>query len=318
MTMTAAATFPTASSTCLETDMKTIKELIRESLTEVAATRDINRQNNISRIYKEFPDLKDIDDQILEVRNSRFIAVIDKDERLIKRFDIAEEELQTKREKIIARNNIDPSFDEEKFICDKCEDTGFTKGSDGTVKVCSCRKNELESCYEQSGMADYSSYKMKNYRDDYLGNGAGRKKLKNELLKVMLGLDEGDSKSPLCVFSAPPQSGKTFLAIVVCKTAINLGKSAYYAKCEELATLGTDTLEALKHIDFLVIDDFADTVTLYNNVGSVLNTILETRAASGLSTVLVTPFPVSELERKCDMRISGKLQSAKKITSEGR
>ena len=92
--------------------MKTIKELISESLTEVAATRDINRQNSISRVYKACPELKDIDDQILEVRNSRFIAVIDKDERLIKRFDIAEEELMTKRNKIIARNNIEPDFDE--------------------------------------------------------------------------------------------------------------------------------------------------------------------------------------------------------------
>ena len=71
--------------------MKTIKELIREGLTEVAATRDINRQESIKRVYKACPDLKDIDDQILEVRNSRFIAVIDNDERLIKRFDVAEE-----------------------------------------------------------------------------------------------------------------------------------------------------------------------------------------------------------------------------------
>ena len=114
--------------------MKTIKELINEGLTEVAATRDIRRQENMRRVYKEYPDLKDIDDQILDVRNSRFIAVIDKDERLIKRFDIAEDELQAKREKIIARNNIDPEFDLEKCICDKCNDTGFTKGSDGTLK----------------------------------------------------------------------------------------------------------------------------------------------------------------------------------------
>ena len=232
--------------------MKTIKELIREGLTEVAATRDINRQESIKRVYKEYPDLKDIDDQILEVRNSRFIAVIDNDERLIKRFDVVEEELMTKRDKIIARNNIDPDFDSEKNICDKCGDTGFTKGSDGTVKVCSCRKKELEMCYEQSGMADYSSYKMKNYRDDYLGDAAGRKKIKNELLKVLLGLSESDEKSSLWIYSAAPQSGKTFLSVCVCKTAINLGKSAYYGKCEDLAVIGTDTLDDIKRIDFLV------------------------------------------------------------------
>ena len=309
------------SSACLEIDMKTIKELIGESLTEVAATRDINRQNSISRVYKACPELKDIDGQILEVRNSRFIAVIDKDERLIKRYDTAIEELQTKRDKIIARNNIAPDFDEEKFICSECNDTGFIKTPDGKSSVCSCRENELEMCYEQSGMADYPSYKMKNYRDDYLGDAPGRKKIKsmmNDLLKELIGKRSEESRSSIYIYSAPPQTGKTFLSVCVCKTAIKLGKSAYYAKCEDLAELMPDTLEGLKHVDFLVIDDFADTVTLSNNVGSILNTILETRAASKLDTVLVTPFPVAELIKKCDMRISGKLQSAKKISSEGR
>ena len=298
--------------------MKTIKELISESLSEVAAASDIARQENIRRVYKQFPELKEIDDQILEVRNSRFIAVIDKDERLVKRFDVAEEELQVKRDRIISINNIDPEFDLPKSICDKCNDTGFTKGSDGTVKVCSCRKRELEMCYELSGMADYSSYKMKNYRDDYLGDPAGRKKMKNELLKVMLGMKDGEDRSSVCVYSAPAQTGKTFLSVCVCKTAINLGKSAYYAKCEDLPSLGTDTIEGLKHVDFLIIDDFADEVTLFKNVGSVLNFILETRTAAKLPTVLVSPFPKSELVSKCDMRISGKIQSAKLISKEGR
>ena len=298
--------------------MKTIKELISESLSEVAAASDIARQENIKRVYKQFPELKEIDDQILEVRNSRFIAVIDKDERLVKRFDIAEEELQTKRDRIISINNIDPGFDLPKSICEKCDDTGFTKGSDGTLKVCSCRKKELEMCYEMSGMADYTSYKMKNYRDDYLGDTSGRKKMKNELLKVMLGMNDGEDKSSLCVYSAPPQTGKTFLAICVCKTAINLGKSAYYVKCEDLSSLGQDTIEGLKRVDFLVIDDFVDEVTLFKNVGSVLNFILETRAAAKLPTILVTPITKSELVSKCDMRISSKIQTAKLISKEGR
>ena len=286
--------------------MKTIKEL-----------SEIRREENIRRVYKACPDLKEIDDQILNIRNSRFIAVIDKDERLIKRFDIAEEELQVKRDKIIQRNNIDPEFDVAKHVCDKCGDTGFAKGSDGTLKVCSCRKRELEMSYEYSGMGDFSSYKMKNFRDDYLGDAKSRKAIRNELLKVMLGMTE-DDKTSLWVYSAPPQSGKTFLAICVCKTAINLGKSTYYTKCEDLQVIGTDTLEDLKRIDFLVLDDFADSVTMTNNVGSILNSILEVRAASKLPTVLVTPFTKNELVSKCDMRISGKLKSAKLISKESR
>ena len=298
--------------------MKTSKELINESLTEVAATKEILRDGNIKKVYRSCPELKDTDDQILNVRNSRFIAVIDKDECLIKRFDIAEEELLAKRERIMQRNQIDPDFDSLKVLCDKCDDTGYTRGSDGTLKVCQCRKNELDAAYEYSGMADYSSYKMKNYRDDYLGDPEGRKKAKNELLKVLLGLTDKDDRTSLWVYSAPPQTGKTFLAISICKTAVNLGKSTYYSKCEDLQTLGADTLEDLKKIDFLVLDDFADSVTMTGNVGSILNNILEVRAASKLPTVLVSPFPKSELVNKCDMRISGKLQSAKLISREGR
>ena len=57
---------------------------------------------------------------------------------------------------------------------------------------------------------------------------------------------------------------------------------------------------------------------MFNNVGSVLNSILEVRAASKLPTVLVSPFPKSELVNKCDMRISGKLASANLISKESR
>ncbi len=281
--------------------MKTIKELISESLTEVEASKSIKRDESIRRVYKACPELKEIDDQILNVRNSRYIAVIDKDERLIKRFDIAEDELQVKRDRIMKINNIDPAFDMEKVICEKCGDTGFAKGSDGTLKVCSCRRKELEQCYEFSGMADFSSYKMKN-----------------ELLKVLLGLSDKDARTSLWVYSAPPQTGKTFLSVCVCKTAINLGKSAYYSKCEDLQTAGTDTLEDLKRIDFLVLDDFADSVTLHNSIGSVLNNILEVRTASKLPVILVTPFSRTELVNKCDMRISGKLQAAGLIAKESR
>ncbi|MCQ2502295.1 MAG: hypothetical protein MJ084_00870 [Saccharofermentans sp.] len=298
--------------------MKTINELIRESLTEVKAAREIRREERIKRVYEEFPELKKLDEEIVNLRGSRFIAVIDGDEPLVKRLDISIEEYQAKRERFIKLNKIDPDFDEEQCICDKCEDTGYTKGSDGTVKVCSCRKKELESSYEFGGMGDYTSYKMKNYRDDYLGDAANRKKIKNQILKVMLGMTDNTEANSLWVYSSVPQTGKTFLAVCVCKTAINLGKGAYYAKCEDLNSIGSDTLEDIKRIDFLVLDDFADSVTLNPALASVLNSILEVRIAAKLQTILVTSFSRSELVSKCDMRISGKLSKAGLISKESR
>ena len=284
--------------------MKTIKGLIAAGLAETEAARRIIREESMMRIYKDHPDLKEIDGTIIDIRKDRLIAVIDHDEKLAKRYDVEEANLLSRRELIMKENHIDPEFDMEKSICSKCGDTGFVKGKDGTPRVCSCK---------QAGLGDYTSFTMKNYRDDYLGEPEKRSEIKKQMLRAMLGV--GDTAStPLWVYSGAPQTGKTYLSVIMTKTAISLGKSAFFIKCENLASLESDTIEDIKRIDFLVIDDFADDVTLHGDVGSVLNSVLEIRAASGLCTILVSALPLSDLVNGCDMRVSGKLGRAGKIS----
>ena len=292
--------------------MKTIKGLIAAGLAETEAARRITRDEAMKRVYDKYPELKDIDGRIIDIRKDRLIATIDHDERLAKRYDIEEESLIAQREQIISDNGIDPEFDTEKSICTKCNDTGFVKGKDGTPKVCSCKQSELEECYESCGLGDYTSFTMKNYRDDYLGEPERRSEIKKQMLKVMLGMGDASSKA-LWLYNGAPQTGKTYLSVCIAKTAISLGKSAFYTKCENLSSLDDDTIEDIKRIDFLIIDDFADDVTLHGDTGSVLNSILEIRTAAGLCTVLVSALPVTDLINGCDMRVSGKLKRAGKI-----
>lgn len=293
--------------------MKTIKGLIAAGLAETEAARRIMRDENMNRVYAAHPELKDIDGRIIDIRKDRLIAVIDHDERLAKRYDIEEESLLSQRDMIIRDNGIDPEFDMEKCICTKCGDTGFVKGKDGTPRVCSCRQSELEECFESCGLGDYSTFTMKNYRDDYLGAPEKRSEIKKQMLRVMLGMGDTASK-PLWLYSGAPQTGKTYLSVCVTKTAISLGKSAFYTKCENLTALDDETVDALKRIDFLIIDDFADDVTLHGDIGSILNSVLEVRTASGLCTILVSALPKEQLINGCDMRVSGKLGRAGKIS----
>ena len=292
--------------------MKTIKGLIAAGLAEAEATRRILREDAMKRVYDEYPEMKDIDGRIIDIRKNRLIAVIDHDERLEKRYAVEEENLLSKRERLIRDNDIDPDFDSEKSLCTKCNDTGFVKGKDGTPRVCSCKQSELDECYESCGLGDYTSFTMKNYRDDYLGDPAKRSDIKKQMLKVMLGMGDAAS-TPLWLYSGAPQSGKTYLSVCITKTAISLGKSAFYTKCENLTLFDNDTIDDLKRIDFLLIDDFADDVTLHGDTGSILNNILEVRTASGLCTILVSALPAAELVRGCDMRVSGKIGRAGKI-----
>lgn len=293
--------------------MKTIKGLIAAGLAETEAARRIMRDESMKRVYDKYPELKDIDGRIIDIRKDRLIAAIDHDDKLAKRYDIEEESLMSQREQIISDNGIDPEFDMEKSICPKCGDTGFVKGKDGTPRVCSCKQSELEECYDSCGLGDYTSFTMKNYRDDYLGEAAKRSEIKKQLLRVMLGMGDASEKA-LWLYSGAPQTGKTYLAVCIAKTAISLGKSAFYTKCENLASFDNDTIEDIKRIDFLIIDDFADDVTLHGDTGSVLNSVLEVRTAAGLCTVLVSALPLTDLISGCDMRVSGKLGRAGKIS----
>jgi len=180
------------------------------------------------------------------------------------------------------------------------------------MKVCSCREADVEECFAGSGLENFTSYDIKNYRSDYLGEPETRKNLLNKLLMVMLGVGD-EVQKPLWVYYAAPQTGKTYLSICIVKTAIRLGKSAFYTKCEDISSLGNDTLEQLNKIDLLVVDDFADDVTLNHFVGSTLNNLIEVRNAAGLKTILVTSIPVGSLINGCDMRIAGKLKNSGNI-----
>ena len=86
--------------------MKTIKGLIAAGLAETEAARRIRRDENMSRVYAEYPELREIDSRIIDIRKDRLIAMIDHDERLAKRYDIEENNLISKREQIISDNDI--------------------------------------------------------------------------------------------------------------------------------------------------------------------------------------------------------------------
>lgn len=291
--------------------MITIRDLINRSNAGRRAECAIRREDRMKAVYAGHPRLAEIDDLILEARKNILVSVFDGDEKLAETFTSKEESLKKEREAYIKAKGVDPDFDSDAYICPKCKDTGFVKIKSGE-QVCECRNEELEECYALSGMRDYSSVKMSGYRDDYFGEDKKRAKIKNTLLKILVGV-EGFKEDKIWIYSDKQQSGKTFLAIGVTKTAIRLGKSAYYIKLENLADKGRDVLDDLKKTEILVIDDFAPDVTTTNGIGSVVNNLLEVRNSLGLKTIIVTSFTQAELVSGSDMRVAGKLKNARSV-----
>lgn len=289
--------------------MITIKELIEMSKAEVEARRNIEKDQRVAEYYRKFPELAAIDGDLVELRKSGMIAALEGRDDYAERFGSKEAALRIKREKYLKDNNIPADFDSEKFICGICKDTGYIAGKDGTVKVCSCMKEQLEECYDNSGLRDYRSVKLESYRNDYLGDEQGRKKLMSSVLSACLGRGEKADKD-IWIYRGDTQTGKTFLTIVICKGIINLGKSAIYCKCEAIEDMEDEDIEDLKSCDVLFIDDFAADIASRRKIAYILNTVFEVRKASGRKTLLVSYETQNQLVSDCDIRLAGKLKNA--------
>ena len=293
--------------------MKTILDLIEEGLPELEAASNVRCAERMQQIYKKHPELKEIDDEKLSVTGNRYIAVIDKDERLVARLDLETEKLTKKREAYIKQNKIDPEFDQPKPQCFLCKDTGFVEQM-GVKVVCACKHRELAMCYELSGLSGYDAYDPLHYKPDYI-SGKDKLKRREKAMEELLGIacSKYKGNTPLFVYTDSSGIGKTYISICACKTAVNFGRSIHYAKFEELPEYKEDTLESIKHADFVVIDDFDPYITTLLNRGTILNAILEVRNAANLPTVLVTQSTLTEVVSKSDMRLSGKLRLAQTI-----
>ena len=290
--------------------MINIRDLIYSSNSDVRLTREMIRDRNVRQVYDKYPDLEEIDNAIVSARTTGLIAIIDNNTVEMSHSKNLERQLVDKRNRFLARNDISPDLDSEKVICEKCNDTGVFVNKGGHKQVCKCRQSDVEECYRLSGLKDFSMMKLENYKDDYFGNSGHRKDLRKQLISVVIGSDKKKGSS-LSILSDGIQTGKTFLAVYTAKLAINLGYSAYYLKLDDLANKYEDDIEDLKDYDFLVVDDYIANLTMTGMIGTRLNSVLESRIATGKPTIIVTSFQVSSLIAESDVRISGKLKGAK-------
>lgn len=290
--------------------MKTINDSINERLARARNIKKINLDNKVEEIYGKYPKLRKTDSDLVEVRVKRMMCAVDGDNDPVPALNKREEELREQRQKIIEENNIDPKFDEEKVLCAKCSDTGFTSTSDGRRVVCtSCMKGALEEAYTEAGLKDYASYTLKNFEFDRFKDGGARKRMFEGIRDLL----ENKSSHSLMVLTGGVQSGKTYLSVVACKYAILQGMTAYYIKADKIAALNNEDIEELKSYDLIVIDDYAPEITGYYRTAAALHELLEARLATGRATVIVSSSALEVLVSDSDERIAGKLRTAGKL-----
>lgn len=292
--------------------MKTINHFIKETCATRIATAEDERDYRVLMTYRKYPQLERIDTMLFKIRRDNILRVIESGADASTVISDSLREAKAKRKAFLVNNRIDENFDQIVPLCTKCNDTGFIKNKSLSI-VCSCMKDELLDAYNEAGLSDYNSVMPNCFKADYIEKSAQRRdSVHKTMAKILTEITNGKSH-PLYIYSDGSQTGKTFLSVVAIKTAISLGISAAYVKCDSLSDLSLDRMEDYKNIQFLVIDDYIGSVTKEKGIGGILNSILETRQNRGFATVVVSGEEPIDMVRNSDERIASKLKRATKI-----
>ncbi len=287
--------------------MKTINEVINNKIAAIELDKAVQTDNRIELTYKKFPKLREIDIDILNIRSSKLIAIMEGDEAPLKLISKREDDLRAERLDFLKKNNIREDFDKAWVSCETCMDTGFIRSSDGRNAVCmSCMKDAVKETFEASGMKDYDTYTLKGFKLDYFGDSKRKKQF--EGIRNLIEGKEDATKASLLFGSS--QTGKTYLAVISVKYAILQGKSAQYIKADDLQYYAKEDLEELKDYDYIVIDDYSAEITLGYKTAAAIYNLLESRIARKKPVVLVTGTNKETLVANSEERIAGILSRA--------
>ena len=265
-----------------------------------ASIRDLEiRKRNL---YFSNKDLELIENQLtsfsIEISKSIINANKEIKKNLIIELEKKITELKNKKLSILKKLNIEPSFLEPYYECEKCQDTGYISDKYGS-KMCACLRQELlNNSYGTANLGNISKDNFDNFNhllysdkineEKYNSDISPRKNIediKETCLNFIDNFDNPEEKNLL--FIGSPGLGKTFLSNCIAKELLERGKTVLYQTTPVLLDLimnykfnkgniSTEMYQNIFSVDLLIIDDLG-TESINNLKFSELFTIINTR-----------------------------------------
>ena len=282
------------------------------------------RDRRVEEITAKFPELSKIEQEITALGMKNFKNILDnpeKSEEYNKDFEKKLADLKEKRQKFLADNAIPEDFDEVKYNCEKCLDTGFIDN-----EKCPCLVQKIiDMHYEMSNMKsllhDFSEFSFDYYGDKYIENlGMTEKENMQDIYKKAVAFcDDGDSKNLL--FYGGCGFGKTFLSSCIAKRMLDSGKSVIYESATSLFSdyedykfgrkEGTfeEIYDLITNADLLIVDDLGTEVLNPVSVQFFFDIINKRTALSKKMIISTNLTPDGILKRYTDRLYSRLLES---------
>ena len=238
-------------------------------------------------------------------------------ERKLKKLESQCDELNGAREELLRHAGYPADYGRPRFECEKCNDTGIDSA---TGKVCGCYKRALSQAgLESSGIGklvgtqSFDTFDLSFYTGDDRANA-----------EIILSSAKnyaanfGTEKAHNILYIGKTGLGKTHLSSSVAKSIIERGFDVIYDSAqnifsdfekEKFSRYQTEEVPDTRRYlscDLLIIDDLGTEMSTQFTLSCFYN-ILNTRIASGKSTMINTNLAPDALLRKYDDRIYSRL-----------
>lgn len=223
--------------------------------------------------------------------------------------------VQKQKEEILKNLNLTSLELTPKYVCKKCEDTGYTANG-----ICGCLKKMLnEMIIKQSGATNHVLCDFKDINFDLASTEEHKlilKKLEKKFIEISNNFPNNTPK--IILMCGNTGVGKTFLAGCLAKSLMekdfvvsfissfsmnNLFLSYHTTFNEEKQGY----LDALLDPDVLVIDDLGTEPTLKNITLEYLYLIITERSINNKLTIITTNLGIKEIQNKYNERIMSRL-----------
>ena len=310
-----------------------LKSILKE-YEEKRFHRELVLEQKKQEIYAKCPRLQEIEDTLkkLGITTVQSIANSDKTTHLQKIQELNQkiQQLKTEKQQLLASLQLSEKDLLPVFDCPICEDTGYTKESNGTV-MCSCLTQKLlNTQYNKSNITNIQKENFENFNLLYYSDKVDTEKYSASIsprdnIQIIKGICEkfiqnfDDPSEKNLLFVGNTKNKKTFLSNCIAGEILAKRKTVLYQTApvmfdsildDKFGKTHNNTMEHILNANLLIIDDLG---TEYRNdlkfadLYEIINTRLLHQEQKITKTIISTNLNITALFKTYDERIVSRL-----------
>lgn len=302
-------------------DNSKFREILR-SYEETRTNNRITEQQRRSDLYKQIPQIQQIDSSIATLASKKGRALLDKKDVDFNEFSTRLRELSDKKRSLLKQNGYPVNYLDPIFTCTECKDTGYVNN-----EKCSCLLQKIvDVVYEQSNIKarledeNFCNFNFNYYSTSSFDNKPSPRKyitgVVNDCKKFVFNFKE---KKGNILFYGSTGVGKTFLTNCIAKELLDLGFMVVYLTSFQFFDILSEyvfhkdnlsdnrtSFQYILDCDLLIIDDLG-TEVVNTFVTSQLFQCLNQRLLSGKGTIISSNLSLSQMKETYSERVYSRI-----------